>query len=440
MYLSTKKLNLFLIICIALLSAGNIFSQEVWEDDPIIGGVITEGRQKIRIAVPKFSLKAQGEAMTEAAKRIREILVSDLNNSGIFILIPEERYSWIEKTVNNKPNFEGWLAIEAESLISGSLDFSNGALVFEGRIYDTKSKQMRQGRRYRGYMDQAAIVAHTFANEIVRQFTGKSAFFNTQIVFVSDRSGKKEIYMVDYDGSNLTQITSLKSIALFPTLTHDKKSIIFTSFHKGMPRLYKVSNSGNNRLLTIPGSRNGDITPTLSPDGSKMAFSSSRSGNSEIYVMDMKTNKIERITHSYAIDSSPAWSPNGKSIIFTSDRSGMPQLYITDEHGLDVNRLTYKLQYCDHADWSPDGERVVFTGRMRGFFNIYIKDFRTDELFQLTMNSRNNEDPTWSPDGRKISFTSDRTGKYQVYIMNSDGSDQKQITFRGNNIDPRWSK
>jgi TolB protein len=436
-----RKMKLVITVSLLLLPfLITISAQEILQDEPRIAGVITEGREKIRLGLPSFEVKNSNPKLANTAKELRDVLITDLKTSGIFNLIPEERYGWIEHFTNDLPNFEGWVSIEAESLITGSLDVADDKLVFEGRVFDTKSKQMRVGRRYRGEQDQLKLIAHTFANEILRQFTGKKGFFNTQIVFVSDRTKHKELFISDFDGSNLTQITNLKSTVLFPSISPDKKSIYFTSFHDGIPKIYKVSNISGGGLSPIKGSVNGDITPAVSPDGKEIAFSSYRNGNAEIFVMNIQSGELERITYHYGIDTTPAWSPNGKSIIFTSDRSGMPNLYITDEKGLETTRLTYELQYCDHADWSPEGDRIVFTGRLQGYFNIFIKDMRNQELYQLTVNSRNNEDPSWSPDGRKIVFSSDRTGSYQLYIMNADGSDQRQITNSGNNTDPRWSK
>lgn len=428
------------VICFLVPYIINISAQEILQDEPRIGGVITEGKERIKLGLPPFEVKGSDSRSASSAVELRNLLISDLKASGIFNMIPEERYGWIEHSINGSPNFEGWMSVEAESLVTGSFDMSNGNIVFEGRVFDTKSKQMRVGRRYRGDADQLRLIAHTFANEILRQFTGKKGFFNTQIVFVSDRTKHKELYIADFDGTNVTQITNLKSIVLFPSISPDKRTIFFTSFHDGVPKIFKVSNISGGGLQALPGSVNGDITPAVSPDGKKLAFSSSRNGNSEIYVMDLQSGQLDRITYHYGIESTPAWSPNGKSIIFTSDRSGLPNLYITDEKGLDTTRLTYELQYCDHADWSPDGDRIVFTGRMQGYFNIFVKDLRGNDLYQLTINSRNNEDPSWSPDGRKIVFSSDRTGLYQLYIMNADGSDQRQITNSGNNTDPRWSR
>jgi TolB protein len=436
-----KKFRIFLAaICLTAPIIITVFAQEILQDEPRIAGVITEGRERIKLGLPPFEIKKDDPKLETSSGELRNILIADLKTSGIFNLIPEERYGWIEHSVNGSPNFEGWLSVEAESLVTGSMDLVDGKLVFEGRVFDTKSKQMRVGRRYRGEPEQLKLIAHTFANEIVRQFTGKKGFFNTSIVFVSDRTKHKELYISDFDGTNVTQITNLKSIVLFPSISPDKKAIYFTSFHEGMPRIFKVSSTAGGGLQLLKDSVNGDITPAVSPDGNKIAFSSSRPGNSEIYVMDLQSGELERLTYHFGIDTTPAWSPNGKSIIFTSDRSGMPNLYITDDKGLETTRLTYELQYCDHADWSPDGDRIVFTGRMQGYFNVFVKDLRNEDIYQLTINSRNNEDPSWSPDGRKIVFSSDRTGLYQLYLMNADGSDQRQITNSCNNTDPRWSK
>jgi len=184
------------------------------------------------------------------------------------------------------------------------------------------------------------------------------------------------------------------------------------------------------------------IGPEWSPDAARIAFSSTRDGNAEIYVIEADGSNLRRPTHHPSDDVSPSWSPNGLEIAFASDRTGSPQIYIMDTDGLNQRRLTFEGSYNEQPAWSPsrDFSEIAFTSRIedRGRFDIAVINLTTNQVSQLTTGRGDNESPSWSPNGMHIVFSSNRTGSQQIFCMNRDGTEQRQLTTDGNNTTPAW--
>jgi TolB protein len=151
---------------------------------------------------------------------------------------------------------------------------------------------------------------------------------------------------------------------------------------------------------------------------------------------------VRRLTNTAAIDTTPTWSPNGNEIAFTSDRSGSPQIYIVSADGLGaVQRITAE-SYADRPTWSPAPfNEIAFESRTGARFDIKILDVATRQVKQLTFGEGSNESPAFAPNGRHLAFMSDRAtgGKFQIFTMTRDGRNLRQITRMGTNTLPAWS-
>jgi TolB protein len=401
-------------------------------------GVIRgEGFTRIKIAIPKFidsppSLKAEREEM-------RSTILADLTFSGYFNPIKESTYSLVTGFSASNPLCEEWTAVGADVTVIGTLQQVGQRLTFESRLFDNPSKKMISGKSYRGSLGIARRIGHKAANDIILYFTGMDGVGLTRIAFVAKSGKAKEIFLMDYDGKRIRQLTKSGTINLSPTWSPDGDKLAFISFRSGATGVCVMDSLG--KLSTIMMKR-GELNsaPDWSPDGRYLVFSSNESGNSEIYRLEVASGNKERLTFHPAIDSSPCWSPKGREIVFTSDRSGSPQLYIIDAEGTNVRRLTYEGSYNDSAAWSPKGDKIVYVSRVEGVFEIFLYDLNKGITIRLTRGSRNNENPRWSPDGRHIVFASNRKGSYDIFSMNFEGTDQKQLTSMGNCLTPDWSR
>ncbi len=273
---------------------------------------------------------------------------------------------------------------------------------------------------------------------------------NGKIAFISLRdagvSNNWEIYVMNADGSNQINITNNEKSDIQPTWSPDGTRIAFASTRDILNEdIYVMNADGSNptRLTTHP---QNDKCPAWSPDGSKIAFTSGRDGNFQIYVMNADGSSQTRLTHnSAAADSGPAWSPDGARIAFvrypTDSTAG--EIYVMNADGSNEIRLTDTPGRRNEAPvWSPDGSKIAFDSNRTNNTEIYVMNSDGSSQTALFNNPYTDSGPEWSPDGAKIAFTSNRDGHQAVYVMNADGSNQIGLTsnLTSTDVGGRWQR
>lgn len=286
----------------------------------------------------------------------------------------------------------------------------------------------------------------------------------SELAIVSNRDGDPEIYIMNADGRNAVSVATNSSSDYAPSWSPDGSKIVFTSYtpivlapletcssgfvpdedEPAPPEIHVMNADGSDqiRLTRIsPDSTSNCPTwsygPTWSPDGNQIAFSSSRDGVGEIYVIEKDGSGETNITNTpYFLDEHPTWSPDGNQIAFTSYRFDLvpeippvfPQIYVMNTDGTSQTRLTTNDEANDERPaWSPDGNQIAFDSDRDGNTGIYVIEKDGSNQTKITDDSSAFY-PAWSSDGSRISFTSNRGGRSQVYVMEADGSDQKAIT------------
>ena len=383
-------------------------------------------------------------ALTAQAGLLRDVIMHDLEFSGLFNIIDKKAYIEDQNKRLDDIDFKDWRVIGADALIKGIFIAEEDNLTVELKLYDTFQAKMLVGRRYIGKKGNIRVIAHKFANEAMEAMTGEKGIFNTKLLFISNISGNKEIYLADYDGYNLRQITRNNSINLSPRWSPDGKKILYTSYKEGQPYVYilEIATGREIRLSNQPGI---NIGARWSPSGKEIALTLSRDGNPELYILELDGMKFRRLTNNWAIDVSPSWSPDGKRLVFVSDTGGNPHIYMIHSDGTGLVRLTYEGKYNASPAWSPGGDKIAFARMNGGRFDIWVMNADGTGQVQLTADSRDNEDPSWSPDSRFIAFTSTRGGgAARIYIMRKNGENQKLITYDngekgGSAASPAWS-
>jgi TolB protein len=434
----------YLYILVALLSPF-LLSQLLWAKVYI--DIRSPSFRKFPIALAPFKALTPPRQDMKLGEQGRDILREDLDISGFFSLLTPETSP--EKTggspsapgqgtITESLGFQPWANLGAEALVTGVLTYKDGSLMLEARLYDVVKKELIVGKRYTGEVTYLSRMVHRFADEIILALTGEQGFFQTQIIFVSTVGGNKELFLMDWDGRNVTQVTHHKSIILSPRVSPDGTKVAFTSYKMGNPDLYiKDLRTGEERMVShYPGL---NISPAWSPDGKRIALTLSKDGTPEIYTMNPDGSGLVRLTHNPAIDVSPTWSPDGQKIAFVSSRKGNPQIYIMEASGQNVQRLTFEGKYNTQPSWSPRGDRIAFDATLGGGRNICtIRPDGTD-LRVLSANLGKREMPSWSPDGRHLIFSSDRDGGLHIFLMDAEGTRIKRLTFqKGSNNFPYW--
>ena len=409
------------------------------------------GVEKIRIAVPDFKASSQDPKNVELLKTFNETLWNDLDNAGIFDMASKSFYPLGQVGSPADVKFEAWGAPPANAamLVFGNLGAGNGNVTVQGWLYDVKNTASPQvlGKQYTDTATTQSVrtIAHKFADEIIfRLGGGINGIAETQIFYVSARSGHKEIWAMDYDGANQHPITTLGSISLSPHVSPDGSRLAFSSF-TGSGWEIRMFSFDLSRLVSFPRFAGTNLSPAWSPEGGKLAFSSSRSGDPEIYVIDQSGGNLHRITTSKGPDVSPVWNrKTGSQIAWVSGRTGLPQIYIMGSDGTNVQQMT-DTGYAVSPSWSPNGQFLAFSWMRHygpgapGSEDIYIMDIVSKQWVQLTHDGGRNDFPSWSPDGRHIVFQSNRSGSLQIWSMLADGTNQKQLTSSSSNSEPDWS-
>jgi TolB protein len=409
------------------------------------------GVEKVRLAVADFGAGGQDPKNAELLKVFNETLWNDLESAGIFDMVSKSFYPMGQVGTPTDVKFESWSSPppSAAMLAFGNLGASGNAMTVQGWLYDVKNVTSPQvlGKQYQDAAtgDAARTTAHKFADEIIFRLGGGIAgIAESKIYFVSNRSGHKEIWAMDYDGANQHAVTHLNSISLSPRVSPDGSRIAFSSLAKGGWEILMYS-LDLNRLVSFPRFGGTNLSPAWSSDGTKLAFSSSRSGDPEIYAADASGANLKRITSFKGPDVSPAWNrKTGAQIAWVSGRTGLPQVYTMESDGTNVQRITDQ-GYAVSPAWSPNGQFLVVSWMRKygpgapGAQDIYIMDIASKQWVQLTHDGGRNDFPYWSPDGRHIIFQSSRAGSLQIWTMLADGTNQKQLTFAGSNTQPNWS-
>lgn len=337
---------------------------------------------------------------------------------------------------------DSWRQSGADAVLVGEVRRELEQLRADYRVIDVGRCQALGEGSVVGDRDTLAELGRTVADEAVESLTGLRGVSATEIAFISDRTGDRELYVMSADGRDQRPATRSRRLKMFPEWTPDGKAVLYTHYDGDQPAFSITSRTPDikpgpilrNLMSTLPKYR-GRFDPT----GELLAMVSSVDGAAEIFRVERRGGQPVRITNHPAIDISPSWSPDGREIVFCSDRSGSPQLYVMDRDGGNLRRLTYTGSYNASPVWSPDGRWIAYETRVRGQFDIWLIDPSGQINFPIVEHHRSDEAPTWSPDGRKIAFSSARRGRYDVYVMDWNGEGLRRLTARaGKNVQPDW--
>jgi TolB protein len=331
----------------------------------------------------------------------------------------------VTKILQNDLALSGYFSIAPESgagfVVSGS---STGGGI-DGKVTDHGGR-VAVSKTYTG---TTRGKAHQFADDIIQTLTGNRGFASTKIAFVATRSGAKEIYIADYDGSNVQQLTHDGSISVHPSLSADGRRLAYTGYKSGYADIYEIDlgSGSRDRIVKYPGTNSG---AAYAPDGHRIAATLSKDGNPELYVI---SGGAHRLTHTPGVESSPTWSPDGGEIIYSSDDGGSPRLYRISASGGSGQLISTGHGYCTEPNWSPDGKKVAFNVREGGSFQIAVLDLGGGSARVVA----SGENPAWGADSRHILFAQGGA----LYLLDAQtGRKVKVLDGLGKITEPTWSR
>lgn len=303
--------------------------------------------------------------------------------------------------------------------------------------------------------DNVREETHRLADQIFQKIANRPSIFMSKIVFVSDKGSTqrnyfKELYFMDFDGHNLRRLTHFGGTVISPSMSHDNKKIVYSLIPKTKGErniglyIYDLSTGKSTLVSNHPGINSGAIFDATDEN---IILTLSFSGNSEIYMQNLATKALRKVTNNSSDDVDPTLTAKGDRMAFLSDRPGRAMIYTLDPKATekDVKRVSFIGKFNATPSFSPDGMNIVFSSWERAF-DIYRISQDGGELVRLTKDFGSNEDPNYSSDGEFIIFTSKRliSSKHatqDIYIMDKDGGVIGALTKNsGNCASPRWSK
>ncbi|MDQ2825259.1 MAG: biopolymer transporter Tol [Verrucomicrobiota bacterium] len=330
------------------------------------------------------------------------------------------------KTLQNDLTLSGYFILSGNASYTARGSASGGTL--QGQVVDHSGGTVLS-KTYNGGTRENA---HRLADDIIETLTGNKGVASSKIAFIGTRSGKKEVYVGDYDGTNVRQLTHDGVISVHPSISPDGRRIAYTGYQSGYPDVYVIdlASGARNRIVNFPGTNSG---ATFSPDGGRIALTMSKDGNPELYTVSTGGGSARRLTHTSGVESGPSWSPNGDEIVYSSDDRGSPQLYRISASGGSGQMISTGHSYCTEPNWSPDGKKVAFNVRGGGEFQVAIVDLAGGGTRIVS----SGENPVWGADSRHIIFA-ENGALYLLDTMNSRKN--KILDGVGKITEPTWSR
>lgn len=386
----------------------------------------------------------------KAVQDFEDTLRNDMDYTDLFDISVAEAMSPASLTVGATLDLDPYRAKGIDFLIRSSIAQRGATLEAEVHLFDVRKGVDILARRYPFVSklgQPARELAHYAGNDIVKTLTGEDGIFRTRIL-MSCGLRTKEIFLMDFDGQNVKQITHDRNFALSPSWSPDGRKMLFTSYRtaggKGPlnPNLYSYDLVANQRKL-LSGAKGLNTGGAYHPKEQKIAYTFSVKARPEIYILDLLTNTRKPITSTQFFSVEPSWSPDGNRLTYSSSQTGHPHIFVANADGSSPKRLTFAGVYNSSPNWSPRGDKIVFSGQENtaNNFNVFTIDPAGSNLLRLTDGSHSSENPVFSPDGRYIAFSSNQDGNYRINVMTARGNKIRALSAPGlgHCKQPSWS-
>ncbi|MCE3230954.1 MAG: tolB [Alphaproteobacteria bacterium] len=399
------------------------------------------------IAIPDF---IPGDGNEVLGRDIAAVIGNDLEHSGLFRLISKASFLQDTASAFQEPRFADWRLVNAQCLLIGRITSGGGKITVEFRLFDVYNGTSMLALSLSAKQDQWRKVAHMIADAVYNRITGEGGYFDTKIAYIDESGprGKKRVRrlaIMDWDGHNNVYLTDGVHMVLTPRFAPNSKEIAYLAYVNKTAHVY-VINVHTRKKRLVGHFKGMTFAPRFSPDGRFLLLSLAREGTTALYKMDMVSGAVTQLTEHRCIDTSPSYSPDGTQIVFTSDRSDpnecKEKIYVMDSNGGNVHRISFGDGKYSQPVWSPRGDLIAFTKQLEGRFYIGVMNVDgTNE--RLIADGYLVEAPTWAPNGRVILFTKESGGKRgntRLYAVDLTGRNIRSLKTPRDSSDGSWSQ
>jgi TolB protein len=368
---------------------------------------------------------------------ISAVVNADLARSGYFKMLAEQNMPSRPSSAS-AVNFQEWQAINQNYLVVGQVNGGGSQYNVQFQLLDVMKNGQLLGYQMNSSATDLRRTAHHISDLIFEKLTGKKGAFSGRIAYVTNNGQQSQLQIADTDGFDPQTVTTSKEPLMSPSWSPDKSKIAYVSFEHKTAAIYVqiLATGQRKKVAEFPGI-NG--APSWSPDGTKLALTLSKDGSPDIYTLNLMTGGLTKLTKSFSIDTEPVWSPDGNNIVFTSDRGGKPQLYMVSSTGGGEKRITFSGDYNARASFSPDGRSIAMVHGNGGDYRIGVMDVGSRSINVITTGPAD-ESPSFAPNGTMVIYAAKKGSAAYLSAVSLDGKMQQRLGFNSGGVrEPAWS-
>ena len=386
------------------------------------------GAYQIPIAIAAFA----DESI--APQQVSAIIKADLERSGFFKIID----AGAPMSETTRVNYGDWKARGANALVVGSVQrLADGRFDVRYKLLDTVKATELSGLALAARPERTRLSAHQIADDIYEKLIGVRGVFATRIAYVTKSGREYRLEVADADGDGVQVALRSNEPIISPSWSPDGTKVAYVSFEQKKPIVY-VQDLVTRQRTVVANYKGSNSAPSWSPDGSRLAVALSRDGLTQVYSVSANGGDLKRLSNTSGIDTEPRYSADGQSIYFTSDRSGGPQIYKMSAAGGDAKRVTFNGDYNISPRVSPDGKTLAYISRRGGHFQLFALDLANAQEQRLS-DTVKDESPSFSANGKYIMYATESGRHGALAVVSVDGRVRQRLTTQAGDIrEPTW--